>query len=231
VVTAQLAHPTRVGDPQPPPSASPTPDDPNPRRIVPDQDAAEAGILGLSHNTPRFPLLSLSGQHGIRHCEHRSRTYQAPTRDLSPKPDNSAQADRAGCRAGAAARGDEERDARRYDHWVPECLFCGIASGEIPAKIVGESSRTIAFRDIDPQAPIHILVIPKQHHADVAAVVAAGGGLLEEMAAMAHSAAVAEGVGESGYRVVLNSGPDAGQDVPHIHAHVLGGRRLQWPPG
>ena len=107
----------------------------------------------------------------------------------------------------------EERGARRYDHWVPECLFCGIASGEIPAKIVGESSRTIAFRDIDPQAPIHILVIPKEHYSDVAAVVAAGGGLLEEMAAMAHSAAVAEGIGESGYRVVLNSGPDAGQDV------------------
>ncbi len=114
---------------------------------------------------------------------------------------------------------------------MPECLFCGIASGEIPAKIVGESSRTIAFRDIDPQAPIHILVIPKQHYADVAAVVAGGGGLLEEMAAMAHSAAVAEGIGESGYRVVLNSGPDAGQDVPHVHAHVLGGRRLRWPPG
>jgi len=114
---------------------------------------------------------------------------------------------------------------------VPECLFCGIASGEIPAKIIAESSRTIAFRDIDPQAPIHILVIPKEHYSDVAAVVAAGGGLLEEMAAMAHSAAVAEGIGESGYRVVLNSGPDAGQDVLHAHAHVLGGRRLQWPPG
>ena len=133
--------------------------------------------------------------------------------------------------AGVAACGDGERGARRYDHWVPECLFYGIASGEIPAKIVGESSRTIAFRDIDPQAPIHILVIPKEHYADVAAVVAAGGGLLEEMAALAHSAAVAEGIGESGYRVVLNSGPDAGQDVPHVHAHVLGGRRLQWPPG
>jgi histidine triad (HIT) family protein len=114
---------------------------------------------------------------------------------------------------------------------VPECLFCRIASGEIPAKIVGQSSRTIAFRDINPQAPIHMLIIPKEHYPDVAAVTAAGGGLLDEMAAVAHSAAVAEGIGESGYRIVLNIGPDAGQDVPHVHAHVLGGRQLQWPPG
>ncbi len=76
-----------------------------------------------------------------------------------------------------------------------------------------------------------MLVIPKEHYADVAAVVAAGSGLLEEMAALAQSAAVAEGIGESGYRVVINNGPHAGQDVPHVHAHVLGGRRLEWPPG
>ncbi len=93
-----------------------------------------------------------------------------------------------------------------------------------------EDSRTIAFRDINPQAPVHILVMPKEHFADVAAA-AAGGSLLEELVTLAHSVAVAEGIGDSGYRVVFNSGPDSGLDVPHVHAHVLGGRRLQWPPG
>jgi histidine triad (HIT) family protein len=110
---------------------------------------------------------------------------------------------------------------------VPDCLFCRIASGQIPAKTVRENSRTIAFRDINQQAPTHVLVIPKEHYADVAAVAAAGGGLLEEMTRLAHSVAVDEGIGGSGYRVVFNSGPDAGQEVPH--AHVIGGRRLEWP--
>jgi histidine triad (HIT) family protein len=110
-------------------------------------------------------------------------------------------------------------------------LFCGIVAGEVPANAVLESTRTIAFRDINPQAPTHVLVIPKEHHADIAAVAAAGGGLLEEMAAQAHSVAVAEGVAGSGYRVVFNTGPEAGQTVPHAHAHVMGGRRLAWPPG
>jgi len=76
-----------------------------------------------------------------------------------------------------------------------------------------------------------VLVIPKEHYADVAAVAEAAGGLLEEMAGLAHSVAVAEGIDGSGYRVVFNSGPDAGQDVPHAHLHVLGGRTLEWPPG
>ena len=96
---------------------------------------------------------------------------------------------------------------------------------------MGETLRTIAFRDIDPQAPIHVLVIPKEHYADVAAVALAGGGLLDEMTRLAHSVALAEGIGDSGYRVVFNSGPDAGQDVPHAHAHLIGGRGLEWPPG
>jgi histidine triad (HIT) family protein len=114
---------------------------------------------------------------------------------------------------------------------VPDCLFCGIASGQIPAEIVQEDSRTIAFRDINPQAPVHLLVVPKEHYVDLAGIAGAGGGLLEEMARLAHQVAVAEGVGDSGYRVVFNSGPDSGQEVPHVHAHVLGGRRLKWPPG
>jgi len=114
---------------------------------------------------------------------------------------------------------------------VPDCLFCAIASGQIPAKIVGENSRTIAFRDIDPQAPTHILVIPKKHYVDVAAVADAGAGLLDEMASLAHRVAVEEGIADSGYRLIFNSGPHAGQEVPHAHGHLIGGRPLTWPPG
>jgi len=86
------------------------------------------------------------------------------------------------------------------------------------------------FRDINPQAPTHLLVMPREHYVDLAAVAEAGG-LLEEMARLAHRAASAEGVGGSGYRVVFNNGPDSGQEVPHVHAHILGGRRMGWPPG
>jgi histidine triad (HIT) family protein len=114
---------------------------------------------------------------------------------------------------------------------VPECLFCSIATGEIPAEKVVESERTVAFRDINPQAPVHVLVVSREHYRDLAAVAAAGGGLLAEIAAQAHRVAVAEGVADSGYRVVFNTGADGGQTVGHVHAHVLGGRPLAWPPG
>jgi histidine triad (HIT) family protein len=114
---------------------------------------------------------------------------------------------------------------------VPDCLFCGIASGEIPAKTVRESTRALAFRDINPQAPTHVLVIPRGHYANLAEIAAAGDGLLEELATLAHAVAVDEGVADGGYRVVFNTGPDAGQTVHHVHAHVLGGRPLEWPPG
>jgi histidine triad (HIT) family protein len=110
-------------------------------------------------------------------------------------------------------------------------LFCAIAAGEIPATQVLESDRTLAFRDINPQAPTHVLVIPKEHHEDVAALAKAGDGLLDELLAQAHEVARAEGVSQTGYRVVFNTGADAGQTVPHAHAHVLGGRTLTWPPG
>ena len=114
---------------------------------------------------------------------------------------------------------------------MPDCLFCAIASGDIPAKTVRESSRAIAFRDINPQAPTHVLVIPREHYPDLAALAAAGDGLLDEVATLADQVARDEGVAESGYRVVFNTGPDAGQTVHHVHAHVLGGRPLEWPPG
>jgi histidine triad (HIT) family protein len=114
---------------------------------------------------------------------------------------------------------------------VPECLFCRIVSGDVPASRVLESPRTVAFRDISPQAPTHVLVIPKEHYPDLVTLAAAADGLLAEVAAQAHQVAVDEGISDSGYRVVFNTGPEAGQTVQHAHAHVLGGRRLAWPPG
>ena len=114
---------------------------------------------------------------------------------------------------------------------MPDCLFCGIASGEIPAKTVRESSRAIAFRDINPQSPTHVLVIPREHYPNLAALAAAGDGLLDEVATLADQVAQEGGVAGSGYRVVFNTGTDAGQTVHHVHAHLLGGRPLEWPPG
>lgn len=104
-------------------------------------------------------------------------------------------------------------------------------AGEVPATTVLETDRILAFRDIDPQAPTHVLVIPKEHHPDVAALAAAGGGLLGEVIDGVHSVAASEGVSETGYRVVFNTGAHAGQAIPHVHGHVLGGRSLAWPPG
>jgi histidine triad (HIT) family protein len=114
---------------------------------------------------------------------------------------------------------------------VADCLFCQIASGLVPATKVMESDRALAFRDINPQAPTHVLVITKEHHPDLAALARAGDGLLDEVAGLAHQVAEAEGIDEPGYRVVFNTGPQAGQTVGHVHAHVLGGRALGWPPG
>jgi histidine triad (HIT) family protein len=114
---------------------------------------------------------------------------------------------------------------------VADCLFCGIVAAEIPATKVLETDHVLAFRDINPQAPTHVLVIPKEHYPDVAALAAADPGLLGEVITGAHDVAAAEKVSGSGYRVVSNTGPDAGQTVPHVHVHVLGGRALAWPPG
>jgi histidine triad (HIT) family protein len=102
---------------------------------------------------------------------------------------------------------------------------------EIPAEIVYETARTLAFRDINPQAPTHVLVIPKEHHATAAALAEADDGLADDVLKAAHAVAVQEQVADSGYRVVFNTGPGAGQTVFHVHAHVLGGRDLTWPPG
>ena len=114
---------------------------------------------------------------------------------------------------------------------MAECLFCAVVAGEIPATTVLETDRILAFRDIDPQAPTHVLVIPKQHYPDIAALAAADSGLLGDVITGAHRVAADEGVSETGYRVVFNTGAHAGQMVPHVHGHVIGGRSLDWPPG
>ena len=111
---------------------------------------------------------------------------------------------------------------------MAECLFCAIVAGEIPATTVLETDRVLAFRDINPQAPTHVLVIPKTHYPDVAALAAAVAALLS---AVIGAVQQAEAVAETGYRVVFNTGVEAGQTVPHVHAHLLGGRSLTWPPG
>lgn len=112
-----------------------------------------------------------------------------------------------------------------------DCLFCKIVSGEVPATIIRDSPRTLAFRDINPQAPTHVLVIPREHYTDAAAVAAADTGLMDEIVTEAHQVAVDDGVVADGYRIVFNTGSGAGQTVFHMHAHVLGGRGLEWPPG
>ena len=109
------------------------------------------------------------------------------------------------------------------------CLFCRIVAGEIPAAIVHESATTVAFRDIDPKAPTHVLVIPKAHYENLAALASAPEVAADLVRAVAE-VAEQEGLTE-GYRTVFNTGADGGQTVFHVHAHVLGGRSLMWPPG
>jgi histidine triad (HIT) family protein len=110
-----------------------------------------------------------------------------------------------------------------------DCLFCRIVRREIPATIVREDEHTLAFRDIDPKAPTHVLVIPKSHVASLneAPDPATLGRLLLAAAEIAKE----EGIETSGYRTVINTGSDAGQTVHHVHVHLLGGRHLKWPPG
>ena len=108
---------------------------------------------------------------------------------------------------------------------MSDCLFCRIVAGEIPADVVLETDRVLAFRDIDGQAPTHVLVVPRDHHADVAAVADADPALLGEVLQAAVAVARQEGL-DGGYRLVANTGADGGQSVHHLHVHVLGGRPL-----
>ncbi|WFB09655.1 histidine triad nucleotide-binding protein [Streptomyces sp. LX-29] len=112
-----------------------------------------------------------------------------------------------------------------------DCLFCKIVSGDVPATIVRESETTVAFRDINPQAPTHILVIPKAHYPDAASLAAAEPTIAADILREAGEVATEEKIDGTGFRIVFNTGTGAGQTVFHAHAHVLGGRGLQWPPG
>jgi histidine triad (HIT) family protein len=108
----------------------------------------------------------------------------------------------------------------------PDCLFCRIVAGEIPATVVHETGTTLAFRDIAPKAPTHVLVIPKDHHPDVVSLVRADPALSADVLAAAAEVAEAEGLLGDGFRLLFNNGGYAGQDVFHVHAHVLGGAPL-----
>ncbi len=110
-----------------------------------------------------------------------------------------------------------------------DCLFCKIIRKEIPAKLVAEDEHCVAFRDINPQAPTHILVVPREHVANLNA--ARDAEMLGRLTLMAAELAKKEGISESGWRTVMNTGPGAGQTVFHIHLHLLGGRPMHWPPG
>jgi histidine triad (HIT) family protein len=114
---------------------------------------------------------------------------------------------------------------------MTDCLFCRIVAGDIPADVVLDRGGIVAFRDINPQAPTHILLIPKHHVKDISELDDGAGPMLAELIAAANELARSEGIDSSGYRVVANVGPDAGQTVFHLHVHLLGGRPMGWPPG
>lgn len=109
---------------------------------------------------------------------------------------------------------------------MTDCLFCKIVAGEVPATVVHQTEHTLAFRDVAPKAPVHVLVIPTAHHPDLAALSAADPALAGEVLAAAAAVAELEGVAGTGYRTMFNSGRHAGQEIFHVHAHVLGGTPL-----
>ncbi|MGI8793644.1 MAG: histidine triad nucleotide-binding protein [Acidimicrobiales bacterium] len=114
---------------------------------------------------------------------------------------------------------------------MADCLFCRIFAGEIPSTEVASSPRTYAFRDLSPAAPTHVLVVPRDHIENAHTVAASDGEVMAEMLTTAQVVATAEGIADGGYRLVFNVGDAAGNTVPHLHLHVIGGRPLGWPPG
>jgi histidine triad (HIT) family protein len=114
---------------------------------------------------------------------------------------------------------------------MENCLFCRLASGEIPADIVYEDDLIVAFRDIEPAAPVHVLVSPRRHLANLGELSDEDDALAGRIARVAARVAREQGIADSGYRTVINAGSDASQSVPHLHFHVLGGRQMDWPPG
>ncbi|MBU4241055.1 MAG: histidine triad nucleotide-binding protein [Actinobacteria bacterium] len=114
---------------------------------------------------------------------------------------------------------------------MEDCIFCRIANREVGSEIVDERPNAIAFKDINPKAPVHILVIPKEHIASLDDLGRDECEVLRDIFSLASDIAVSEGIAQSGYRVVLNIGEEAGQEVDHLHFHLLGGRFMEWPPG
>ena len=114
---------------------------------------------------------------------------------------------------------------------MSDCLFCRIVAGEVPSEEVAGSERTYAFRDIQPTAPTHVLVVPREHVGSAADLRPEHAELLAEMIGVAQRVAADEGIADRGYRLVLNVGEDALNSVPHLHLPVIGGRRMAWPPG
>lgn len=112
-----------------------------------------------------------------------------------------------------------------------DCLFCKIVNRQIPATLVHEDDQIVAFRDINPQAPVHLLVIPRRHIATLNELQPADAGLVGHMLVTAQRLAVQEGIAEPGFRLTMNCNVDGGQTVYHIHLHLLGGRAMHWPPG
>lgn len=113
----------------------------------------------------------------------------------------------------------------------PACAFCRIVAGALPATQVYSDEQVVAFRDTNPQAPTHVLVVPRRHVPSVARIGQEDGALLAHLVAAANQVARDAGIADTGYRLVINNGPQAGQTVGHLHVHVLGGRRMSWPPG
>jgi histidine triad (HIT) family protein len=111
----------------------------------------------------------------------------------------------------------------------PDCVFCKIVAGDIPAEIVSETEHTVAFRDLNGQAPTHVLVVPRLHAADIASLAVAAPDVAAAL--LVETRRIAVGEGHEAYRLVFNTGADAGQSVFHVHGHVLAGRDLTWPPG
>ncbi len=114
---------------------------------------------------------------------------------------------------------------------MSDCVFCRIASGDIPATLLHSDDRAVAFRDLNPQAPVHVLIVPREHLASVANAAPEHEALLGHLIRVAAALARQEGIETGGYRLVFNHGPDAGQSVFHVHLHLLGGRTVGWPPG
>lgn len=113
---------------------------------------------------------------------------------------------------------------------VADCIFCRIVAGEIAADVVAESDRAVAFRDVNPQAPTHVLVVPRRHIEHAGTVEPSDAADVVELLVTARRVAEQEGLSDGGYRLVFNVGEDSGNSVPHLHLHVLGGRPMGWPP-